>query len=222
MTDPVSGMRASSHSGDAPLRIVICDDHALMRAALRLLLTLEEGIEVVGETGNGAEVLALVAAVQPDVVVLDLDLPGVDGFRCLELLRVEQPDVRSVVVSATDDVESIEAALRLGAVGYVLKSVNPLDLPAAIRQSVEGRVFQATMVADTRTDGPARAAGLSAKEVEVLSELAKGKSNRQIAETLWLSEQTVKFHLRNVYRKLGVANRTEALRLALDRHLVAA
>jgi DNA-binding NarL/FixJ family response regulator len=204
------------------LRVVVADDHELMRSALRILLTPDEGLVIVGEAASGASVLPLVEEHQPDVVVLDLQMPHMDGFQCLEQLRARYPEVRCVVLSASDDPEAIGAALSRGAAGYVLKSINPLDLPAAIRQSVEGSIFQPASVISVDRNGAARAAGLSEKEVEVLSELAQGKSNRQIAQAMWLSEQTVKFHLRNVYRKLGVANRTEALRLALDRHLVAA
>lgn len=212
----------TSPAADLLLRVVIVDDHELMRSALRLLLTPEQGIEVVGEAASGAEVLALVAAQRPDVVVLDLQMPNIDGFQCLEQLRARYPEIKCVVLSASDDAETIGAALCAGAAGYVLKSINPLDLPAAIRQSIEGSFFQPSALVSADRHGAARAAGLSEKEVAVLGELAQGKSNRQIAQALWLSEQTVKFHLRNVYRKLGVANRTEALRLALDRHLVAA
>jgi DNA-binding NarL/FixJ family response regulator len=207
-------------AGDC-LRVVVCDDHELMRTALCAVLTPDEGIDVVGEAADGAAMLALVEAVEPDVVMLDLGLPGLDGLRCLELLREQHPHVASVVVSASDDPATIDAAFRRGATAYALKSVNPLDLPATVRQAVEGSVFR-----PDRSGGSAlehsRATGLSEKEAVVLAELAKGHSNREIAQTLWLSEQTVKFHLRNVYRKLGVANRTDALRLALERDLVAA
>jgi len=213
---------AATSATRQPLRVLVCDDHALMRSALRLLLTSEQGLEVVGEAETGDAVLPLVEAHRPDLVVLDLQMPNVDGLQCLEQLRARHPEVTCVVLSATDDSETIAAALRRGAAGYVLKSINPLDLPAAIRQAVEGSVFQPSALLAADRNGAARAAGLSEKEVEVLGELVQGKSNRQIAQALWLSEQTVKFHLRNVYRKLGVANRTEALRLALDRHLVAA
>ena len=203
------------------LRVVVCDDHELMRSALCAVLTPDEGIEVVGEAADGGAMLSLVEAADPDVVMLDLGLPGLDGLRCLELLRERHPGVAAVVVSATDDPATIEAAFRRGARAYALKSVNPLDLPATVRQAVEGSVFR-----PDRSSGGAletsRATGLSEKEAVVLAELAKGHSNREIAQTLWLSEQTVKFHLRNVYRKLGVANRTDALRLALERDLVAA
>lgn len=204
-----------------PLRVVVCDDHELMRSALRLLLVPDEGLEVVGEAADGAEALLLVAALDPDVIVLDLQMPRVDGYRCLEHLAERHPRTTALVLSASDDAETIDAALRRGAAGYVLKSINPLDLPAVVRQSVERAVFQPSTLLPTRGAGLDET-GLSEKERAVLAELAKGLSNRQIAQTLWLSEQTVKFHLRNVYRKLGVANRTEALRLAFDRRLVAA
>jgi DNA-binding NarL/FixJ family response regulator len=217
-----SNAATTSPASDRRLRVVVGDDHELMRSALRLMLTPEQGVEIVGEAANGAAVLALVEVHRPDVVVLDLQMPNIDGFQCLEQLCARYPEVRCVVLSASDDPETIGAALCRGAAGYVLKSINPLDLAAAIRQSVEGSFFQPNALASADRHGAARAAGLSEKEVEVLGELAQGKSNRQIAQSLWLSEQTVKFHLRNVYRKLGVANRTEALRLAFDRHLVAA
>jgi DNA-binding NarL/FixJ family response regulator len=203
------------------LRVVVCDDHELMRSALCAVLTPDEGLEVVGEAADGNAMLALVEATEPDVVLLDLGLPGLDGLRCLELLRERHPDVATVVVSATDDPATIDAAFRRGAAAYALKSVNPLDLPATVRQAVEGSVFRPDRSAAGALE-PSRATGLSEKEAVVLAELAKGHSNREIAQTLWLSEQTVKFHLRNVYRKLGVANRTDALRLALERDLVAA
>jgi len=205
-----------------PLRVVVCDDHELLRSALRLILCVEEGLEVVGEVADGADLVPLVSQLEPDIVVLDLHMPRVDGLQCLEHLATACPGVRTVVLSAADDPETIDAAMRRGAAGYVLKSVNPLDLPAAIRQSVEGSVFQPARLLDGVRSAASRPGGLSEKEAAVLDELAKGYSNRQIAQALWLSEQTVKFHLRNVYRKLGVANRTEALRLAHDRHLVAA
>ena len=206
---------------EARIRVVVCDDHELMRSAFRMVLTPEEGIEVVGEAGDGPALLALAERVEPDVVLLDLHLPLLDGLRCLEVLRERQPRVATVVVSAADDPATIDAALRRGAAAYVLKAVNPLDLPATVRQAVEGSVLRpAPRAAAGRA--PQGAAGLSEKEAAVLLELAKGRSNREIAQALWLSEQTVKFHLRNVYRKLGVANRTDALRLAFDRDLVAA
>jgi DNA-binding NarL/FixJ family response regulator len=204
----------------APLRVVVADDHELIRATLRLLLTPSEGLEIVGEAATGADVVPVVERTRPDVVVLDLHMPGLDGLQCVERLAASHPHVTSVLLSAVDDPGVIEAGLRRGAAAYVLKGIDPLDLAAAIRQSVAGCVIQPRGLLDNRPPSAAAAAGLSEQETRVLAELARGRSNRQIAEALWLSEQTIKFHLRNVYRKLGVANRTEALRLSLERHLV--
>jgi DNA-binding NarL/FixJ family response regulator len=204
----------------APLRVVVADDHELIRATLRLLLTPSEGLEIVGEAATGADVVPVVERTRPDVVVLDLHMPGLDGLQCVERLAASHPHVTSVLLSAVDDPGVIEAGLRRGAAAYVLKGIDPLDLAAAIRQSVAGCVIQPRGLLDNRPPSAAAAAGLSEQEARVLAELARGRSNRQIAEALWLSEQTIKFHLRNIYRKLGVANRTEALRLSLERHLV--
>lgn len=204
----------------APLRVVVADDHELIRSTLRLLLTPAEGLEIVGEATTGAQVSPLVERTSPDIVVVDLHMPGMDGLQCVEQLAATHPEVAAVILSGVDDQGVIEAGLRRGAAAYVLKTIDPLDLAAAIRQSVAGCVFQPGTLLGDRPPSAAAAAGLSEQEARVLAELAKGRSNRQIAEALWLSEQTIKFHLRNVYRKLGVANRTEALRLALDRHLV--
>jgi DNA-binding NarL/FixJ family response regulator len=212
-------MRPASGSA-APLRVVVADDHELIRATLRLLLTPSEGLEIVGEAATGAEVAPVVARTRPDVVVLDLHMPLLDGLQCVEQLAATHPEVTTVLLTAVDDPGVIEAGLRRGAAAYVLKGIDPLDLASAIRQSVAGCVIQPGGLLDNRPPSAAAAAGLSEQEARVLAELAKGRSNRQIAETLWLSEQTIKFHLRNVYRKLGVANRTEALRLSLERHLV--
>jgi DNA-binding NarL/FixJ family response regulator len=212
-------MRRSAASR-VPLRVVVADDHELIRSTLRLLLTPAEGLEIVGEAVTGAEVTPLVERTSPHVVVLDLHMPLVDGLQCVEQLAATHPEVTTVLLSAVDDRGVIEAALRRGAAAYVLKTIDPFDLAAAIRQSVEGCVFQPGSLLGDRPPAAVAAAGLSEQEARVLAELSKGQSNRQIAETLWLSQQTVKFHLRNVYRKLGVANRTEALRLALERHLV--
>lgn len=203
-----------------PLRVVVADDHELIRSTLRFLLTPSEGLEIVGEAVTGAEVASIVERTRPDVVLLDLHMPVMDGLQCVEQLATTHPEVVSVILSAVDDPSVVEAALRRGAAAYVLKAIDPVDLAAAIRQTVAGCVFQAGTLLGNGPPSAVAAAGLSDQEARVLAELAKGQSNRQIAETLCLSEQTIKFHLRNVYRKLGVANRTEALRLALDRHLL--
>ncbi len=202
------------------LRILVADDHALLRAAVKDVLDATPGFELVGEAVNGAQVLPLVGQAKPDVVLLDLKMPQLDGLGVLDRLRERYPNVITIVLSATDDPAVIDQAFRRGAAGFIFKSINPVDLPAAIRQAVDGDFLTAPSKLLHRTKNPAEAAGLSEREAMILEELARGRSNREIARTLFLSEQTVKFHLRNIYRKLGVANRTEAARFAFERGLV--
>ena len=202
------------------VKVVLAEDHALMRDAVKLVFEEEEDVELVGEVADGRELLPLVNRVQPDVILLDVQLPGLDGLACLEALAEHGSTAKVAMLSAIEDVQVIEAAFRRGADSYILKSVNPFDLPGAIRQLLDGSVIHRSLSPESGTAVP-RAAGLSEKEVVILVELCHGHTNKEIAARLWLSEQTVKFHLRNVYRKLGIKSRTEALRYAYDHDLVA-
>ncbi|MGZ4418694.1 MAG: LuxR C-terminal-related transcriptional regulator, partial [Gaiellaceae bacterium] len=150
--------------------------------------------------------------------LLDMRMPGMDGLTCLERIRKQYPRIKVVVLSVFREPEHIEAALKRGASGYIVKSVNPLDLPAALRQAFEGTVYHALGIADD--DEPARGTGLTDRELGILKAVARGLSNQAIGKELWVTEQTVKFHLTNIYRKLGVANRTEAARYAYQHSLV--
>ncbi len=196
--------------------ILLVDDHALMRASVRVLLDEADGLEVAGEAETGAEALRRAAELDPDIVLLDLDLPDVDGFACLDALRRGHPDALIVVFAGVDDPGLVETALVRGAAGYVLKRVSPLDLASALRQLVERSVFYRQV--SGHPDVPR--AELSEKQLEVLSQMALGRTNREIARELCISPQTVKFHVRNVYRALGVSTRTEALRVAHERALL--
>jgi DNA-binding NarL/FixJ family response regulator len=203
------------------LKIVIADDHQLMLAALRLALEPASDIVVVGEAQSGAQVLSLVHQHSPDVVLLDIRMPGMDGLRCLEQLNQRFPHVKAIAISAIDDPQVIHAALERGASAFILKSIDPRDLPAAIRQTVDGTVFRTLGGgAATGADDSVRDLGLSERELTILNALAGGLSNKQIAKQLWLAEQTVKFHLTNIYRKLEVGSRTEAIRAAYEYGLV--
>jgi DNA-binding NarL/FixJ family response regulator len=201
------------------IRVILVEDHALMRDAVKLVFDEAEEVELVGEVDNGNDLLPLMARVACDFVLLDVQVPGLDGLGCLEALAKRYPRVKVAMLSAVEDPQVIESAFRRGAHGYILKSVNPFDLPAAIRQIVEGSVIHRSLAAQDGTAQAARPAGLSEKEVAVLVELCHGYTNKQIAARLWLSEQTVKFHLRNIYRKLEIKNRTEALRYAYEHDL---
>jgi DNA-binding NarL/FixJ family response regulator len=204
----------------ASIRVVIADDHRLMLEAVKTALEQAQDIEVVGEAMTGSQVLPLVAQTNPDLVVLDIRMPEMDGLTCLDRLRQRYPRVKVVMLSAADDRHLIESALSRGASAFVLKHIEPRDLASALRQACDGSVFRT--LGEPRQDdgGAAKEAGLTTSELRILKALAAGSSNKEIAKDLWLSEQTVKFHLRNIYRKLDVANRTEASRFAYQHGLV--
>ena len=196
------------------IRLLAADDHPLMLSTVRDLLEADGDFEIVGEALRGDHVLELVAQHNPDVVLLELRLPGLDGLVCLEQISERFPDVKVLVLSADDDAAMISNVLERGAAGYVVKSVNPHDLGAAIRQVVEGTVFQRVARSDADVQNEL---GLTQREPAVLEELSRGLANGPIARELWVSEQTVKFHLTSIYRKLGVTSRTQAARYALER-----
>jgi DNA-binding NarL/FixJ family response regulator len=172
--------------------------------------------------------LTIVPKVNPDVVILDLRMPHGDGLTTLGKLRKDYPDLKVIVLSMFEDSEHIDQALSQGAAGYVVKSINPLDLPSTIRQVVEGTVYHPAgrggggggegAVAHTTPSAPP--GGLTDRELSILRLVAEGMSNLDIASKLYVTEQTVKFHLSNIYRKLGVANRTEATRFAYRNRLI--
>ena len=205
----------------ATIRVILAEDHALMQDAVKLVFDETEDVELVGEVSNGNDLLPLMRQVEADFVLLDVQMPGADGLRCLEALAKQHPRVKVAMLTAVEDPQVIESAFRRGASGYILKSVNPYDLPAAIRQIIEKTVIHVSTAPENGSASASLPDGLSVKEVAVLAELCHGHTNKQIAATLWLSEQTVKFHLRNVYRKLGIHSRTEALRYAYEHDLVA-
>ena len=203
------------------LRAIIGDDHALMRDAVRIALENTDEADVVGEAEDGLGVLQLAKSTPADVVLLDIRMPGMDGFQCLDRLRAGHPDLKVIMFTAIDDAIAVADAMGRGASGYVMKSVDPADLGSVIRQMCDGNVFR--MEAGEGASSAAEAAAafdLTAKETEVLDALARGLSNRSIAKEMWLTEQTVKFHLTNIYRKLGVSSRTEATRFAYEKDLV--
>jgi DNA-binding NarL/FixJ family response regulator len=202
------------------MRVLIADDHRLMVAGIRRALEDEEEIEVVGEASTGAAVLPLVGRTDPDVVLLDIRMPKMDGLTVLEQVRARYPRVKVVMLSVFADPEHIQMALSRGASGYIVKTINPRDLASALRQAVEGCVYHAIGLPEVTEESEARAAGLTEREVAILKAVALGLSNQAIGRELWVTEQTVKFHLTNIYRKLGVANRTEAARHAYQHGLV--
>ena len=203
------------------MRVLIADDHPLILAGIKSALEDASDFEVVAETNNGAQVLPLVSQTNPDLALLDMRMPGMDGLTCLERIRKRYPEVKVVILSVSTDPGTIQDVLNRGASAYIVKSVNPADVPSALRQAVEGSVFSAIGLPETQVaDDAAKAAGLTERETAILKALARGLSNDAIGKELWVAEQTVKFHLTNIYRKLGVSNRTEATRYAYENGLV--
>jgi DNA-binding NarL/FixJ family response regulator len=199
-------------------KLVIADDHRLMVAAVRTALEAERDIEIVGETQAGHQLLPLVGRTSPDIVLLDLRMPGMDGLRCLELLRERYPEVKAIVLSGSDDPAAVDASFARGAVAFIQKTVDPSDLAAVIRQALAGDVYFAAGRGAPLAPQPEW--DLTARELEVLRALAEGLSTKQLAQELWLSAHTVKYHLTNIYRKLDVASRAEAVRLAYEHGMI--
>jgi DNA-binding NarL/FixJ family response regulator len=199
------------------IRVLIADDHRMVRQGLRTFLELQDGIQVVGEAADGAEAASLAAELNPDVILLDLVMPGVDGVAAMELLREAGSTSRVLVVTSFTDRRMIIPAIRAGARGYVYKDVDPAALAAAVRSVHAGHVLLEPEVAAALLDSGSTAAEpgpqapqLTAREREVLVLIARGRSNREIARALVLAEKTVKTHVSNILMKLGVADRTQA------------
>lgn len=203
-------------------RVLIADDHRLMLEAIRIAFEDVSDFEIVGMASGGAELLPLLARTGADLVLLDLRMPGMDGLACLELIKKRYPKVITVVLSGIDDPKVVQSAFRRGAVAFIMKHIDPRDLVSAVRQAIDGTVCQ-TFGAPAGAEQAAGAQiGLSERELTILAQVANGRSNKEIALELYLAEQTVKFHLSNSYRKLGVGTRTEAVREAYRRGLLEA
>jgi len=202
------------------VRVLIADDHRLIAEGIKRSLEEEPDFEVVGEAQTGSQVMPLIRRTNPDVVLLDLRMPGTDGLTSLEQIRRDHPSIKVVILSASSDQAVIQAALAKGASAYVLKSVNPVDLASTLRQVMEGSVFHAVGLPQYGSGSAAAELGLTSREVSILNALARGLSNQAIGKELFVAEQTVKFHLTNIYRKLDAANRTEAVRLAYQRGII--
>jgi DNA-binding NarL/FixJ family response regulator len=205
-----------------PIKILLVDDQPLFREGLRTLLSMQPDFEVVGEAGNGAEAITLVRSLLPSVVLMDLQMPVLDGVAATRRLQEEQPDCRVIVLTTFDDDEMVFDGLRAGAVGYLLKDAPSEKLAEAIRVAARGETFlqpsvAAKVVAEFArlTRAPVRNTDsviepLSERELEIIRLIAQGASNREIAGTLFLAEGTVKNHVTNILGKLEVRDRTQA------------
>ncbi|MET7426261.1 response regulator transcription factor [Dactylosporangium sp. NPDC005555] len=195
-------------AADTPIRVLVVDDHPVVRQGLRTFLDLQDDIVVVGEAHDAASCVAAAEATSPDVILLDLKMPGGDGVEALQALQ--RPKV--LVITSFTDPAAVLPAVRAGAAGYVYKDIDPPALAAAIRAVHAGHVLLHPDVARLLSDSgpPPESAHLTAREREVLAEVARGRSNREIARTLGLAEKTVKTHVSAILMKLGVQDRTQA------------
>jgi DNA-binding NarL/FixJ family response regulator len=195
------------------IRVAIVDDHAVVRGGLQQLLSSESDIDVVGTANDGAEAYQLVQSAKPDVVLMDLSMPNVDGIEATRRIVRDSPDVHVVVLTSFADKQRILDALEAGAVGYLLKDADPAEVAAAVRAAVAGGSpldpKAAKVLLDARRNPPP-AASLTARELEVLVLVAEGLANKNIARRLGITERTVKSHLTNVFQAIGVVDRTQA------------
>ncbi|MET9870258.1 response regulator transcription factor [Streptomyces sp. NPDC006386] len=204
------------------IRVLLADDHPVVRDGLAAMLATQPDLTVVGEAANGAEALHRTASLAPDVVLMDLQMPGMDGIAATAAIRAAHPEVRVLILTTYDTDADITAAVDAGAVGYLLKDTGRHELCEAVRTAARGGAalsptVAAKVLAHMRGD---RVAGLSGRELEVLSAVARGQSNKQIARALRLSEATVKTHLLHIYTKLDVGDRTAAVTAALGRGII--
>ena len=191
------------------MKVLIGDSNRLILEGFRRALEGNADIEVAGAADSGAYLMTLVERRRPELVVLDFDLRDVSGESCLDLLAQRYPEIKLVVLSSSSSPGLIQSALSRGARAFIVKSVNPRDIPSALRQAYDQTVYHAYGFRASPEDA-LRQAGLTGREITMLKALARGLSNQAIGQELWISQPTVKFHLRNLYRKLGVQNRLAA------------
>jgi DNA-binding NarL/FixJ family response regulator len=210
-----------------PVRVLLADDHPLMLVGIRHMLETYEDIEVVGQAGSGPEMLALIERRAPDMLLTDLRMPGFDGVGGITEITRRWPNLKVVVLSACEDRSEVNAALVAGASAYVVKSARMVDIASVIRQANSGAVFHAPSVLRSTPAGHPEDApvptgpALTEREMTILCAVARGLTTKRISADLWVSEHTIKFHLTNIYRKLGVANRSGAVRYAIENGLAA-
>jgi len=206
-----------------PIRVLLVDDHSVVRQGLRMFLSLDPDLDIVGEAANGAEAVQLAHAHQPDVVLMDLLMPVMDGITAIAQLRRELPDIEIVALTSVLEDTAVIGAIRAGAIGYLLKDTESEELRKAIKAAAAGQVQLSPKVAARlmrEVQVPDSPETLTERETEVLRLLARGCSNKEIAHTLSIGEKTVKTHVSNILSKLGVPSRTQAALYAVRIGLV--
>ena len=210
----------------SPIRVLICEDHAIVRKGIRALLTTEPGIEIVGEAGNGAEAVTQAAALNPDVILMDLMMPELDGIEATRQITAQHPDAHILVLTSFAADDKVFPAIKAGALGYLLKDSGPDELVQAIRQVAKGEPSLEPAIARKLLselhhppETPLTLDPLTGRELDVLRLISQGLSNREIAEQLVITERTVCTHVSNILGKLHLASRTQAALYALKEGL---
>jgi DNA-binding NarL/FixJ family response regulator len=212
---------------DTPLRVLVVDDHAVVRSGLRLLLETDEGLEVVGEAGDLSEAVFEARALQPDVIVMDVVMPGGNGIEATVAVLKEAPNAKVLMLSMQDDPRYVREAFAAGATGYVLKEAADTELLGAVRevagggQYVDPELGARLISAEAAERASAEADPLSDREREVLRLLARGHTNQEIAKMLYISVRTVETHRSNIFQKLRISTRAELVKYAIDHGLLA-
>jgi NarL family two-component system response regulator LiaR len=207
-----------------PIRVLLVDDHAVVRSGLSAFLLAFDDLELVGEAGSGEEAVRLCDRLQPDVVLMDLAMPGMDGAQATHAIREKCPAIQVIALTSFKEKELVEGVMEAGAIGYLLKNVSADELARAIREAHAGRPTLAPEAAQALIQATRRSPqigfDLTEREREVLALLVEGLNNPEIADRLVVSRSTVKFHVSSILSKLGVASRTEAVSVALQHDLV--
>lgn len=208
----------------APIRVLLVDDHAVVRSGLGAVLLSYDDMNLVGEADNGQEAIRLCEKLQPDVVLMDLTMPVMDGVSATMAIKKQWPRINIIALTSFKEKEMVESALKAGAMSYLLKNISANELVTAIRGAVAGQSRlspeAAQVLIQDIKEPPAQTYDLTDREKEILSLMVEGLSNTAIAERLVVSQSTIKFHVSNVLSKLGVTSRTEAVALAFKLHLV--
>ena len=206
------------------IRILLVDDHTVVRSGLSAVLGVCNDLELLGEAGDGEQAVRFCEKIKPDVILMDLLMPKMDGVAATKMIKEKWPDVKVIVLTSFKEKEYVEGALKAGAAGYLLKNVSADELAAAVRRAMAGQPSlspEAAQVLIQKVNEPAPPGqDMTDREREILALMVEGLSNGQIADRLFVSQSTVKFHVSNVLSKLGVASRTEAVALAVKQKLV--